>query len=176
MVLQKHFRNPATIADIKPAQRGSSTVTRYLPGKCLPASVNRICHRALRKQALDRCLEFCGLGFSLGGRQALPGHASHQHEHEQHGVILRRHMPTQGIKYQWRIPYSSASQYPDEKVCVLYTIVRQCIVLPALHKRDGLQTATHMLALSQVCVCISFAGVLLQLLSHSIRGVVLWDL
>ena len=67
-------------------------------------------------------------------------------------------MSTQGIKYQRCIPHSSAGQYPDKKVRVLYTVVQQGIVLPALHKRDGLQGAAQMLALRWAYVCKTNTG------------------
>ncbi len=53
-------------------------------------------------------------------------------------------MPAEGVKYQRRIPHSSASQCSNKEVCVLYAIVQQGIVPPPLHERDGLQEAAYL--------------------------------
>ena len=75
---------------------------------------------------------------ACGQQRCLPGHARHEHEHEQHGIVLRRYMPAEGIKYEWGVANGAATKHPDQKVCVLDAVVQKCIVQPALHKFNGL--------------------------------------
>lgn len=60
----------------------------------------------------------------------IPGDASHQHEHEQHWVVLCRHMPAHCIVNKGCIPDSAASQHPDKEVSVLDAVVAKGVVLP----------------------------------------------
>lgn len=76
---------------------------------------------------------------AAGGTEAAPGDSSHQHEHDEHRVVLGRYIPTQCIVHKGSISDSAARERPNEEIGVLDAVVGEGMIEPGLAELHSLR-------------------------------------